>query len=120
MKSKQSNSCLQLVRRACRKLVSRHSLGNKKSKGNVLLYHYCGRKFQVKTRNGLSYTVPTNVYIWLNVSNNVITALRRCSMVKNIRIGTLQEQLSFWKGQKRRLSSLTNLANHCKYGRQNQ
>jgi len=36
------------------------------------------------------------------------------------RQGTLQEQLSFWKGQKRRLSSLTNLANHCKYGGQNQ
>jgi len=74
MKSKQSNSCLQLVRRGCRKLVSRHSLGNKKSNGGWLLYHFCGFKFRIKTRNGFSYTVPSNVHRWLNVSNNVITA----------------------------------------------
>ena len=60
--------------RQSRKLRSRHSLGNARLSDGWLMYHYCGRKFQVKTRNGFSYTVPSNVHRWLNVSNNVITA----------------------------------------------
>ena len=57
-----------------RKLISRHSLGNGKSKGSWTTYHFCGFKFRIRTRNGLSYTVPSQVHHWINVGNNVITA----------------------------------------------
>ena len=60
--------------RQSRKLKSRHSLGNARLLGGWLLYHFCGFKFRIKTRNGFSYTVPTCVYRWINVSNNVTTA----------------------------------------------
>ena len=60
--------------RQSRKLKSRHSLGNARLLGGWLMYHYCGFKYRIKTRNGFSYTVPTTVHRWLNVSNNVITA----------------------------------------------
>jgi len=38
-------------------------------------------------------------------------------MGKNVRIGTLQEQLQFWKGQKRRLSSLTQISRYYNRGK---
>ena len=62
------------VQRQNRKLKSRHSLGNARLLGGWLMYHYCGRKFQVNTNKGFKYTVPSNVHRWINVSNNVITA----------------------------------------------
>jgi len=59
--------------RVGRKLIARHSLGNGRSKGGWVTYHFCGFKFRIRTQKGLKYTVPTFVYRWVNVSNNVIT-----------------------------------------------
>ena len=58
-----------------RKLISRHSLGNGKSEGGWLTYHFDRFKFRIRTKNGFSY----------NMRN---------------RIGTLNEQINYWKGQK--------------------
>jgi len=60
--------------RQFRTLRSRHSLGNKRSSGGWLLYHFCGFKFKIRTRKGFSYTVSSNVYRWFNVFNKVIIA----------------------------------------------
>jgi len=90
--------------RVGRKLIARHSLGNGKSEGGWVTYHFCGFKFRIRTRKGLNYTVPTCVYRWLNVSNNVTTAPPQT--VTQNRIGTLNEQLSYWKGQKVYLSEV--------------
>ena len=92
-----------------RKLMSRHSLGNKKGVGGWLVYHFCGFKFRIRTKTGLEYSVskvfsPSTVHRWLNVSNNVITAPPQT--VTQNRIGTLNEQLSYWKGQKAFLSEV--------------
>ncbi len=87
-----------------RKLMSRHSLGNGKGVGGWLVYHFCGFKFRIRTMIGLGYSVPTWVHRWLNVSNNVITAPPQT--VTQNRIGTLNEQLSYWKGQKVYLSEV--------------
>jgi len=79
--NKYSNCMLRAIRtlkncmlRATRTLKSRHSLGNNKTRDGWRLYHFCSRVFQTKTKRGMAYSVPTSLFKWINVSNNVTTA----------------------------------------------